>query len=216
MHKQKIVAAAAGAIVAVTSLAGASLAYFTDTKTAANVFTMGNVHIALDETNAQNPNGDRVTTNTYAVYPGLTVTKDPIVHNTGANGAYVRATVNVSDWVHMVSQYYPSFDAEFPSADYGAALELLVDELGTGWSVVGVQRGDVFTDAQQDAKFVLKYDGVLAAGADTTAMFRTVQVPADIDNDSAARFRAIDVTVQAIQQDGFADWEAAFAAFDAA
>ena len=95
-------------------------------------------------------------------------------------------------------------------------VELLVDELGDGWSVVGVQRGDVFTDAQQDAKFVLKYDGVLAAGADTTAMFCTVQVPTGIDNDSAAQFRAIDVTAQAIQQDGFANWEAAFAAFDAA
>ena len=91
-----------------------------------------------------------------------------------------------------------------------------MDELGDGWSVVGVQRGDVFTDAQQDAKFVLKYDGVLAAGADTTAMFCTVQVPTGIDNDSAAQFRAIDVTAQAIQQDGFANWEAAFAAFDAA
>ncbi len=216
MNKQKIMAAAAGAIVAVTSLAGASLAYFTDTKTAANVFTMGNVRIALDETDVQNPNGDRVTANTYAVYPGAVVTKDPVVHNTGANGAYVRTTVNVSDWVHMVSRYFPAFAAEFPSADYGAALELLVDELGDGWSVVGVQRGDVFTDAQQDAKFVLKYDGVLAAGADTTAMFCTVQVPTGIDNDSAAQFRAIDVTAQAIQQDGFANWEAAFAAFDAA
>ena len=128
MNKQKIMAAAAGAIVAVTSLAGASLAYFTDTKTAANVFTMGNVRIALDETDVQNPNGDRVTANTYAVYPGAVVTKDPVVHNTGANGAYVRATVNVSDWVHMVSRYFPAFDAEFPSADYDAALELLVDE----------------------------------------------------------------------------------------
>ena len=81
------------ALVAI-AIVGASLAYFTDTKTATNTFTMGDVKIKLDETNVNDPEGDRVASNEYNVYPGAVVTKDPIVHNVGQNAAYIRATVN--------------------------------------------------------------------------------------------------------------------------
>ena len=194
---------------------GATFAYLTDTKTVKNTFTFGDVKITLDETDIKNPTGDRVTKNDYAVYPGAVVTKDPIVHNTGKNGAYIRATVNVSNWMNLVSEYYPEFKGTFPNDDYKAALNLLVGELGEGWSVVGVEAGDTFTIGQFDAKFVLKYDGILASGADTTAMFQTVTVPAGITNASASTFSEVKVIAQAIQADGFASWEAAFAAYDA-
>ena len=176
---------------------------------------MGNVKIELDETDIKNPEGDRVTSNAYDVYPGAVVTKDPIVHNTGKNGAYIRATVNVSNWMNLVGAYYPDFKPTFPNADYKAALNLLVGELGEGWSVVDVVAGDVFTIGQFDAKFILKYDGVLATGADTTAMFQTVTIPAGIDNANADSFDEVKVVAQAIQADGFDTWEDAFAAFDA-
>ena len=203
-----------GALVAI-AVVGASLAYFTDTKTATNTFTMGDVKIKLDETNVNDPDGDRVTSNAYDVYPGAVVTKDPIVHNVGKNAAYIRATVNVSNWMNLVAAYYPDFKETFPNDGYKAALNLLVGELGEGWSVVGVEAGDVFTIGQFDAKFILKYDGALAAGADTTAMFQTVTIPAGIDNANADSFDSVKVVAQAIQADGFDTWEAAFAAFDA-
>lgn len=213
--KKKIVALCLCVALAVVAIGGATLAYFTDTKTATNTFTMGDVQIKLDETDVKNPTGDRVTSNTYAVYPGAVVTKDPIVHNTGKNGAYIRATVNVSNWMNLVGAYYPDFKETFPNDGYKAALNLLVGELGQGWSVVGVEAGDVFTIGQFDAKFILKYDGVLAAGADTTAMFQTVTIPAGIDNANASSFDEVKVVAQAIQVDGFDTWEAAFAAYDA-
>ena len=202
------------ALVAI-AVAGASLAYFTDTKSATNTFTMGDVKIKLDETNVTEPTGDRVTSNAYDVYPGAVVTKDPIVHNVGKNAAYIRATVNVSNWMNLVAACYPDFKETFPNDGYKAALNLLVGELGEGWSVVGVEAGDVFTIGQFDAKFILKYDGTLAAGADTTAMFQTVTIPAGLDNASAASFDEVKVVAQAIQADGFDTWEAAFTAFDA-
>lgn len=62
------------ALVAI-AIVGASLAYFTDTKTATNTFTMGDVKIKLDETNVNDPEGDRVASNEYNVYPGAVVTK---------------------------------------------------------------------------------------------------------------------------------------------
>ena len=213
--KKKILALSMCIALAAIAIVGASLAYFTDTKTATNTFTMGNVKIKLDETNVNDPKGDRVTSNEYNVYPGAVVTKDPIVHNIGKNGAYIRATVNVSNWMNLAAAYYPDFKETFPNDGYKAALNLLVGELGEGWSVVDVKAGDVFTTGQFDAKFILKYDGVLAAEADTTAMFQTVTIPTGIDNANADSFDEVKVVAQAIQADGFDTWEAAFAAFDA-
>ena len=212
---KKIVAIVLAMVLVAVAAVGATMAYLTDTKTVTNTFTMGDVKITLDETNVKDPEGARVTSNAYDVYPGAVVTKDPIVHNVGKNGAYIRATVNVSNWMNLVSAYYPDFKETFPNDGYKAALNLLVGELGEGWSVVGVEGGDVFTIGQFDAKFVLKYDGILASGADTTAMFQTVTIPAGIDNANTGSFKEVKVVAQAIQADGFDSWEDAFTAFDA-
>ena len=215
MTKKRFVAILLCVTLVALAAIGATFAYLTDTKTVDNTFTMGNVAIKLDETNVNDPTGDRVTSNAYSVYPGAVVTKDPIVHNTGKNAAYIRATVNVSNWMNLCAAYYPDFKETYPNDGYKAALNLLVGELGEGWSVVGVTAGDTFTIGQFDAKFILKYEGVLAAGADTSAMFQTVTIPTGIDNVNADSFSGVTVVAQAIQADGFDTWEAAFAAYDA-
>lgn len=217
MTKKRFVAILLCVTLVALAAIGATFAYLTDTKTVDNTFTMGNVAIKLDETNVNDPTGDRVTSNAYHVYPGAVVTKDPIVHNTGKNAAYIRATVNVSNWMNLCAAYYPESGFEFTKPGYEKSLELLVGTLGEGWSVVGVEAGDTFAIGQFDAKFILKYDGALASGADTTAMFQTVTIPAGIDNASAdaGSFSSVKVVAQAIQADGFDTWEAAFAAYDA-
>lgn len=215
MTKKRFVAILLCVTLVALAAIGATFAYLTDTKSVNNTFTMGNVKITLDETNVNDPEGDRVTSNAYNVYPGAVVTKDPIVHNVGGNAAYIRATVIVSNWMNLCAAYYPDFKETFPNDGYKAALNLLVGELGEGWSVVGVEAGDTFTIGQFDAKFILKYDGKLAAGDDTTAMFQSVTIPAGIDNANTDSFSGVKVVAQAIQADGFETWEAAFAAYDA-
>lgn len=215
MTKKRFVAILLCVTLVALAAIGATFAYLTDTKTVDNTFTMGNVAIKLDETNVNDPEGARVTSNAYNVYPGAVVTKDPIVHNTGKNAAYIRATVNVSNWMNLVGAYYPDFKYTFGQEGYKAALNLLVGELGEGWSVVGVEAGDTFTIGQFDAKFILKYEGALAAKADTTAMFQTVTIPTGIDNVNTDSFKEVKVVAQAIQADGFNTWEDAFAAYDA-
>lgn len=214
MKKKSILMAAIAVMLVAVLVVGGTLAYFTDTKSATNTFTMGNVAITLDETDVNNPKARTANGNTYNVYPGQTVQKDPIVHNTGKNAAYIRATVNVSNWMNLVAAYYPDFKETFPNDGYKAALNLLVGELGEGWSVVEVVKGDTFTIGQFDAKFILKYDGTLAAGSETTPMFTQVMVPAGLDNANASTFSSVKVQAQAIQADGFGTWEAAFNAFD--
>lgn len=216
MTKKRFVAILLCVTLVALAAIGATFAYLTDTKSVNNTFTMGNVKITLDETDIKNPNGDRVTSNEYNVYPGAVVTKDPIVHNTGKNAAYIRATVNVSNWMNLCAAYYPDFGISYPNAGYEQSLLRLVGDLGEGWSIVGVTTGDTFIYGEQfDAKFILKYDGKLAANADTTAMFQTVTIPAGIDNVNADSFSGVTVVAQAIQADGFDTWEAAFAAYDA-
>ena len=215
MTKKRFVAILLCVTLVALAAIGATFAYLTDTKTVDNTFTMGNVAIKLDETNVNDPTGDRVTSNEYNVYPGAVVKKDPIVHNTGKNAAYIRATVNVSNWMNLCAAYYPDFKETFPNDGYKAALNLLVGELGEGWSVVGVEAGDTFTIGQFDAKFILRYEGALASGDDTTAMFQTVTIPAGIDNANTDSFKEVKVVAQAIQADGFDTWEAAFTAYDA-
>lgn len=200
--KKKITAIFLCVALVAIAIVGASLAYFTDTKTATNTFTMGNVQIKLDETNVNDPNGDRVTSNTYNTYPGAVVTKDPIVHNTGKNAAYIRAKVEVKDWAANCTKY-PGYVAGEPQD----TLKYLIDDLGTDWSLVEAKI------VNGDGIFVLKYANQLAAGTDTTAMFQQVKVPAGlVDTDV---FGTIKVTAEAIQTDGFDTWTAAFAAFDA-
>ena len=215
MTKKRFVAILLCVTLVALAAIGATFAYLTDSKTVNNTFTMGNVKIILDETNVNDPTGDRVTSNAYHVYPGAVVKKDPIVHNVGENAAYIRATVNVSNWMNLCAAYYPDFGIHFPEAGYENSLELLVGTLGEGWSVVGVTIGDTFTDGAFGAKFILKYDGALAAGADTTAMFQTVTIPAGIDNANTDSFKEVKVVAQAIQADGFDTWEKAFEAYDA-
>lgn len=204
MKKKTILVAAIAVMLVAALVVGGTLAYFTDTKTADNTFTMGNVAITLDETNAapDAPTGSRVDGNTYNVYPGQTVTKDPIVHNTGSNAAYIRATVTVSNWATLSKELYPNVAL----AD---TLKELVGSFGEGWSVVGAE-----ADKSGAVTFTLKYDRQLAAGADTAPMFQQVTVPAGLENENASSFKTMTVQAQAIQADGFTTWDGAFAAFD--
>ena len=63
MTKKRFVAILLCVTLVALAAIGATFAYLTDTKTVNNTFTMGNVAIKLDETNVNDPTGDRVTSN---------------------------------------------------------------------------------------------------------------------------------------------------------
>lgn len=221
MTKKKIVTLALAAVIAVMAIAGASLAYFTDTKNAENTFTMGNVKITLDETDITDPEGDRVTSNEYGiedVYPGAELVKDPTVHNVGKNSAYVRAIVTIENGMNWLGLYNENV---WTAPQEEAFIALINDSLGDGWELVDIAY-DMSGPNHPTSDFVatLKYTEVLAPGDDTSAMFSEVKIPEKItENDITTRISKngtfhIDVKAQAIQTNGFATWEDAFAAFD--
>ena len=63
MKKKSILMAAIAVMLVAVLVVGGTLAYFTDTKSATNTFTVGDVKIKLDESNVNDPDGDRVTSN---------------------------------------------------------------------------------------------------------------------------------------------------------
>lgn len=89
--KKKILAVALAASMAVLAVGGSSLAYFTDTDSADNVFTVGNIDVVLTEPH-WDAEGEKEAEN---MYPGEPVAKDPTVTNTGANPAVVRIKVTL-------------------------------------------------------------------------------------------------------------------------
>lgn len=221
MTKKKIVSLCLAAVLVVMAIAGATVAYFTDTKSAENTFTMGNVQIKLDETNVNDPEGARVTANTYGidkVYPGATLTKDPVVHNTGKNPAYIRGIVTIENGMNWLGLYN---DNVWTAPQEEAFNALISNTLGQGWELVDISYVPNATRGTTDFVATLKYTGVLDADEDTTAMFSQVKIPEKITgNDVTTRISQdgefhIDVVAQAIQADGFDTWKAAFAAYDA-
>ena len=219
MTKKRFVAILLCVTLVALAAIGATFAYLTSTATVNNTFTMGNVKITLDETNVNDPEGDRVTSNTYNVYPGAVVTKDPIVHNTGKNGAYVRAVVTIEDGMNWLGLYNENVWTAPQEAAFNAMIN---NTLGDGWELVDIAY-DMSGPNHPTSDFVatLKYTKVLEAGKDTTAMFSQIAFPTKLTgNDVTTRIDqngefGINVVAQAIQADGFDTWEAAFAAYDA-
>lgn len=222
MTKKKILVLALTVAMAAILVVGGSLAYLTDTKTADNTFTMGDVKIKLDETDVNNPTGDRVTSNTYDnddVYPGAVVTKDPIVHNVGKNSAYIRAVVTIENGMNWLGLYNENVWTAPQEEAFNA---LINNTLGEGWELVDI----AYTMSgpnhpTSDFVATLKYKNVLPSNEETPAMFTQIAFPAKMSgNDVATRISqngqfGIQVVAQAMQANGFDTWEAAFAAFDA-
>lgn len=121
------------ALVAI-AIVGASLAYFTDTKTATNTFTVGNVKIDLIE-QEKTENGLEVFSQNKTLVPGKSndgnaVSKIVTVKNTGANDAWVWVELKIPKY--LVSKDYPTdesknalhwnsygcFNVEYNSGDY--------------------------------------------------------------------------------------------------
>ena len=107
MKKKAVLALAAAALVG-TLAVGGTLAWFTDTETATNVVTTGNVDIAWVENNEKitetNPGvefGDET-----PVTPNATLKKEAYVTNEGKNAALIRAKVEVPDNAGLVIVNY--------------------------------------------------------------------------------------------------------------
>lgn len=114
MRKKVALSVAAAAMVG-TLAVGGTLAWFTDTETATNVVTTGNVDIAWYE------NGDKITEENPGVHygeetpiaPGAVLQKEAKVKNEGKNDALIRVRVDFSGVNEGFTDYLePILDSE--------------------------------------------------------------------------------------------------------
>lgn len=95
MSKKKIISLCLVVCLLATAIGG-TLAYFTDTDSEKNTFTVGKVDIDVSETNKIN--GVAVTGNAFEnVMPGSVITKTPVVTNNSSEDAYVRVVVRATN-----------------------------------------------------------------------------------------------------------------------
>lgn len=196
--KKKLLAAVMVVTLSAVALIGGTLAYFTDTtEQKVNTFTVGNVNIELTEPSWVQPE---------TVQPGQTYSKDPIVKNTGANNAWVRVNVTISD------------AAAFKAAMLKHNLTNLAD-IFEGHNEAFWSRAAITEDTGNNTlTYTYNYKNVVAPGTNTGVLFSSVTLPKEFDNaDMSSIGENFTITVQAdaIQADGLTDVVAAFAAFDA-
>ena len=112
--KKKITALCLCVALLAIAVVGASLAYFTDTKSATNTFTVGNVKIDLIE-QEKTENGLVPFTQNKTLVPGKSndgnaVSKIVTVKNTGKNDAWVWVDLKIP--AYLVSKEYPTNESK--------------------------------------------------------------------------------------------------------
>lgn len=199
------------ALLLVSVSVGVTVAYLTSTSTEVNnTFTIGDVKIDLDEAaveynaadNTYVDKGTRVQQNTYNILPGTVVFKDPtITVYKDSENCYVRAIVTVT---------YPNAANTFNVSWLG--------ETGSGWT-----RTDGTPEPGADDNYTMKleyrYNTVVGKNSEGATklppIFTTLTIPEELTNTEIAKLKdfKIDVVGHAIQAGGFADANAAWAAF---
>ena len=192
-----------------------TLAYLTDTDSAVNTFTMGQVHITVDEAKV-NADGtlvagaDRVKANEYHILPGMEYTKDPTVTvDGGSEDAYIRMILtvhNASDVQGILTKYN--------LGDFSALIG--------GWDKnTWLYEGFAEDTAKNTISFEFRYKEIVAKNATDTklpALFDTLIVPGKITGEEMKDLYnggfKMEIFGHAIQAAGFDTEDAAWDAFD--
>ena len=199
--KKKIVALCLCIALAVVAIGGATLAYFTDTKTATNTFTVGNVKIELTEPNWKSDS---------KLVPGTEISKDPTVTVVkGSEECYVRIlmTINKSkEW-----------DAIFDADNTLKIENFFKGYVPANWTYI--KNTENANGNTRTYEFRYK-EAVNALNADKDvtlpALFTAVNVPSTLTGAQISTLKGFNIVIeaQAIQTASFNnDVDAAWAAF---
>ena len=214
--KKKIFALALSVCVVVLSIAGSSIAYFTDTAKITNTFTSGNVtielseakvtvgangHLVKDGTERITGTADGVENKTFeasALFPGQQIYKDPTIKNTGKNSAYLGAVITVTTNAGFGTLYANKDDIKTLFTHLApSGANVTVKSVTNGYAIYVVYTGTYAKDSE-----VVIFDGV--------------QIPTTWKNEDMTNVEGFKIVVEAyaVQIDGFDDaTEALQAAF---
>lgn len=200
------------AVLLVTASVLGTMAFLTSDDEVVNTFSVGSVAIKLDEAKA-NADGtlvegaERVKANSYKLLPGHTYNKDPMVTVlNGSEPSYIKMTVTFSKANELDAIFAPT----------GADMTSIFDGYdATCW----IAKGNTKDTATNTRTYEFWYKETVAApNGDVAldALFDKIIVPGFITNEQLATIEGMTITVNAcaIQADGFANAEAAWATFE--
>ena len=273
--KKKITAIFLCVALVAIAIVGASLAYFTDTDSATNTFTVGNVKIDLIESRYHRegsgssgdttiPTPDKTASGmkyvsdgatiftddeikadaaNYSAYitergknmvPGKNIAKSPYVINTGANEAYIRIRVMIPSDANrdywqarsggvIESQFCTTAitSGEFMHNDkttYNPFIDAsgkgYIDENNVGYDVYTFIRTEPLKPGEMTEWNVWNYVGIADEATSANVQKAIDKGAIRVSEDGTMTVNVL-VQADAIQAEGFADANAAFAAFDA-
>ena len=218
MNKRKILLVASVLMMVAILGFGGTLAYLTDTETATNVFTTGNVDIKLNE------NFDE---SSAKLLPGVqnAITKEISITNTGSEDAYVRLHFAIPA---VLDDGDPSFNASANSLHFNFGIDSMkegewnwhstqkynTDEVDNDWGYP--ENGGewyCYTKEIEDVTYnvyVATWMSPLAPEATTDIAIRRVYLDEKLDNEQIAGFASvlgdnwkIYVAAEAVQVQGF-------------
>lgn len=231
------------AVLLVAASVLGTVAFLTSTASVENTFTVGSVKIRLDEAKVTEDGkpvegAARVTENSYKLMPGHTYTKDPTVTvEKGSESSYVRMKVtfnNASDIIALCTD--PEYADDGPTGVENAfpliRMVKFVEANAAKWDGIipdnMVDTEDMLADekyfaydkATDTLAYYFYYTGTAAApDADVklATLFDSITVPEWVTGDQLAALDnfKISIVAEAIQADGFANADAAWAAFAA-
>lgn len=200
------------AVLLVTASVLGTMAFLTSTASVENTFTVGSVKITLDEAKANTDGSlvegaDRVKANNYKLLPGHTYNKDPMVTVlSGSESSYIKMTVTFSKAKELDAIFDPN----------GATLTNIFNGYdAANW----IYKSNTKDDTANTRTYEFWYKvtvGAPTADVALDALFDSITVPGTITNEQLATIEGMTITVNAyaIQADGFANAEAAWAAFN--
>lgn len=201
------------AIILVVATVFGTMAYLTSTDEVVNTFTVGNVAIKLDEAKANTDGSlvegaDRVKANSYKLLPGHTYNKDPMVTLLeGSETSYVKMTVTFSKANELDAIFAPD----------GANLTSIFNGYdAANWTAKGNTK-DATANTRTYEFWYKEAVGAPTADVALDALFDSITVPGTITKEQLDTIKGMTITVNAyaIQADGFATADAAWAAFSA-
>ena len=228
------------AVLLVAASVMGTMAYLTSTDKVENTFTVGNVTITLDEAKV-NTDGtpvtpaERVKANEYKLLPGHTYTKDPTVTvKAGSESSYIRMKVtfnNAADIIAMCTD--PDFADEITGVENAFPLIRMVnfveanaakwnglvpDNMTEAEEMLGNTKYFVYDKTADTLTYYYYYTETVAAPtADVVlpVLFDSITVPEWVTGDQLAKLEGFEITAvaEAIQADGFANADAAWAAY---
>ena len=230
------------AVLLVTASVLGTMAYLTSTDKVENTFTVGNVKITLDEAKVEADGtavtpAERVKENNYKLLPGHTYTKDPTVTvKAGSESSYVRMKVtfnNASALIALCTD--PEFADDGPTGVENAfpliRMVNFVEANAVKWDgiipdnmveteeMLGNTKYFAYDKTVDTLTYYFYYNETVAAPAADVplpVLFDSIKVPEWATGDQLAKLENFKITAvaEAIQADGFATADAAWAAFN--